>query len=205
MSKAQQPTNLLLDGELLRGIERAGLEDLRAAAAGANAILADWASGTGMGPLPGGTPAVEGAGDFEDELGALRQLLRTGTLNLQVRLLDDGAMNGAAVAYALWKLQDRGKMFVSPGDPLYEGIVIGIHSRDNDLTVNALKGKQLTNVRASGTDDAQVLTPPIIMTLEQALEFIDDDELVEVTPESIRIRKKFLTESDRKRASRGAK
>ena len=81
-------------------------------------------------------------------------------------------------------------------------MVIGIHSRDNDLTVNALKGKQLTNVRASGTDEAQTLVPPIVYTLEQALEFIDDDELVEVTPESIRIRKKLLTESDRKRASR---
>jgi GTP-binding protein len=84
-------------------------------------------------------------------------------------------------------------------------MVIGIHSRDNDLTVNPLKGKQLTNVRASGTDDAQVLTPPILMTLEQALEFIDDDELVEVTPESIRIRKKFLSENERKRASRAPK
>ena len=96
-------------------------------------------------------------------------------------------------------------MFIGHGVEVYEGMVIGIHSRDNDLTVNALKGKQLTNVRASGTDDAQVLTPPIKYTLEQALEFIDDDELVEVTPESIRIRKKLLTETDRKRASRAAK
>ena len=84
-------------------------------------------------------------------------------------------------------------------------MVIGIHSRDNDLTVNALKGKQLTNVRASGTDEAQTLVPPVKMSLEQALEFIDDDELVEVTPESIRIRKKLLTENDRKRASRAPK
>ena len=121
MSKAQQPTNLLLDGELLRGIERAGLEDLRAAAAGANAILADWASGTGMGPLPGGTPAVEGAGDFEDELGALRQLLRTGTLNLQVRLLDDGAMNGAAVAYRAGGAEGSGAIFVN-ADRLASGV-----------------------------------------------------------------------------------
>ncbi|GAJ77180.1 LOW QUALITY PROTEIN: GTP-binding protein TypA/BipA [Vibrio sp. JCM 18905] len=112
---------------------------------------------------------------------------------------------GKALTNALFNLQERGRLFIGHGVEVYEGMVIGIHSRDNDLTVNALKGKQLTNVRASGTDDAQVLTPPIIMTLEQALEFIDDDELVEVTPESIRIRKKFLTESDRKRASRGAK
>ncbi|GLT20360.1 GTP-binding protein [Vibrio zhanjiangensis] len=112
---------------------------------------------------------------------------------------------GKALTNALFNLQDRGRMFIGHGVEVYEGMVIGIHSRDNDLTVNALKGKQLTNVRASGTDDAQVLTPPIIMTLEQALEFIDDDELVEVTPESIRIRKKFLTESERKREARSAK
>ncbi|GAK22862.1 LOW QUALITY PROTEIN: GTP-binding protein TypA/BipA [Vibrio sp. JCM 19052] len=112
---------------------------------------------------------------------------------------------GKALTNALFNLQERGRLFIGHGVEVYEGMVIGIHSRDNDLTVNALKGKQLTNVRASGTDDAQVLTPPIKMTLEQALEFIDDDELVEVTPESIRIRKKFLTESDRKRASRSAK
>lgn len=112
---------------------------------------------------------------------------------------------GKALTNALFNLQERGRLFIGHGVEVYEGMVIGIHSRDNDLTVNALKGKQLTNVRASGTDDAQVLTPPITMTLEQALEFIDDDELVEVTPENIRIRKKFLTESDRKRASREAK
>ncbi|CCN47447.1 GTP-binding protein typA/BipA [Vibrio nigripulchritudo MADA3029] len=117
-------------------------------------------------------------------------------------LISNGA--GKALTNALFNLQERGRMFIGHGVEVYEGMVIGIHSRDNDLTVNPLKGKQLTNVRASGTDDAQVLTPPIIMTLEQALEFIDDDELVEVTPESIRIRKKFLSESDRKRASRGA-
>jgi GTP-binding protein len=117
-------------------------------------------------------------------------------------LISNGA--GKALTNALFNLQERGRMFIGHGVEVYEGMVIGIHSRDNDLTVNPLKGKQLTNVRASGTDDAQVLTPPIIMTLEQALEFIDDDELVEVTPESIRIRKKFLSESDRKRTSRGA-
>jgi GTP-binding protein len=110
--------------------------------------------------------------------------------------------NGEAVAYALWKLEDRGKMFVSPGDKLYEGMVIGIHSRDNDLVVNPIKGKQLTNVRSSGTDEAVRLTTPIKMTLESAVEFIDDDELVEITPKSIRIRKRFLTENERKRSSR---
>jgi GTP-binding protein len=114
------------------------------------------------------------------------------------------AENGPAVAYALWKLQERGKMFVSPGDPLYEGIVIGIHSRDNDLVVNPIKGKQLTNVRASGTDEAVRLIPPIQVTLESAIEFIADDELVEITPKSIRIRKRFLVEHERKRAARAA-
>jgi len=112
--------------------------------------------------------------------------------------------DGDAVAYALWKLQERGRMFVSPGDKLYEGMVIGIHSRDNDLVVNPIKGKQLTNVRASGKDDAILLTPPIRLTLEYAVEFIADDELVEVTPKSIRIRKRFLKEHERKRASREA-
>ena len=110
--------------------------------------------------------------------------------------------DGPAVAYALWKLQDRGRMFVSPGDPLYEGIIIGIHSRDNDLVVNPIKGKQLTNVRSSGTDEAVRLITPIQVTLESAVEFIADDELVEITPKSIRIRKRHLKEQDRKRASR---
>ncbi len=114
------------------------------------------------------------------------------------------AESGEAVAYALWKLQERGRMFVSPGDPLYEGIIIGIHSRDNDLVVNPIKGKQLTNVRASGTDEAVRLVPPIQITLESAIEFIADDELVEITPKSIRIRKRHLQEQDRKRASRAA-
>ena len=112
--------------------------------------------------------------------------------------------NGEAVAYALWKLEDRGRMFVSPGDKLYEGMIIGIHSRDNDLVVNPIKGKQLTNVRASGTDEAVRLTTPIKLTLESAVEFIDDDELVEITPKSIRIRKRHLQEHERKRASRAA-
>src|SRR6476659_9732822 len=114
------------------------------------------------------------------------------------------AESGEAVAYALWKLQDRGRMFVKPGDALYECIIIGIHSRDNDLVVNPIKGKQLTNVRASGTDEAVRLVPPIELTLEYAVEFIADDELVEVTPKSIRIRKRFLKEHERKKASREA-
>ncbi|MCP9758762.1 translational GTPase TypA [Aquitalea sp. S1-19] len=107
--------------------------------------------------------------------------------------------NGVAVAYALWKLEDRGRMFVSPGDKLYEGMIIGIHSRDNDLVVNPLKGKQLTNVRASGTDEAVRLTTPIKMTLESAVEFIDDDEIVEITPQNIRMRKRFLQEHERRK------
>ena len=111
---------------------------------------------------------------------------------------------GEAVAYALWKLQERGRMFVSPGDKLYEGMVIGIHSRDNDLVVNPIKGKQLTNIRASGKDEAIALTPPIQLTLEYAVEFIADDELAEVTPKSIRIRKRHLLAHERKRASREA-
>jgi GTP-binding protein len=109
---------------------------------------------------------------------------------------------GDAVAYALWNLEDRGRMFVSPGDKLYEGIIIGIHSRDNDLVVNPIKGKKLTNVRASGTDEAVRLTPPIKLTLESAIEFIDDDELVEITPKTIRLRKRHLTENERKRANK---
>jgi GTP-binding protein len=110
--------------------------------------------------------------------------------------------DGEAVAYALWNLQDRGRMFVSPGDALYEGMIIGIHTRDNDLVVNPIKGKQLTNVRASGTDEAVRLINPIQLTLESAIEFIADDEIVEITPKCIRLRKRFLKEHDRKRASR---
>lgn len=109
---------------------------------------------------------------------------------------------GKALTNALFNLQERGKLFIGHGIEVYEGMLIGIHSRENDLTVNALKGKQLTNVRASGTDEAQTLVTPIKMSLEQALEFIDNDELVEVTPQSIRLRKKLLTENERKRAGR---
>jgi len=111
---------------------------------------------------------------------------------------------GPAPAYALYGLQDRGRMLIDAGVEIYEGQLVGIHAKDNDLTVNALRAKQLTNVRASGKDDALTLTPPVRMSLEQALEFIDDDELVEVTPKQIRLRKKHLTENDRKRASRAA-
>jgi len=112
--------------------------------------------------------------------------------------------DGEAVAYALWKLQERGRMFVSPGEKLYTGMIVGIHSRDNDLVVNPIREKKLTNVRASGKDDAIDLVPPIKLTLEYAVEFIADDELVEVTPQSIRLRKRFLKEHERKRAEREA-
>ncbi|MDH5191974.1 MAG: translational GTPase TypA [Gammaproteobacteria bacterium] len=115
-------------------------------------------------------------------------------------LIANGA--GKALGYSLFALQERGRLFIDPGEEVYEGMIIGIHSRDNDLVVNPLKGKQLTNVRASGTDENIILTPPIKMSLEQALEFIDDDELVEVTPYRIRLRKKFLKEHERKKASR---
>ena len=109
---------------------------------------------------------------------------------------------GKSLGYALFNLQERGRLFIDPGTEVYEGMLIGIHSRDNDLIVNPLKAKQLTNIRAAGTDENILLTPPIKMTLEQALEFIDDDELVEVTPHHIRLRKKFLKEHERKRAGR---
>ncbi|MBJ6608848.1 MAG: translational GTPase TypA [Candidatus Thiothrix moscowensis] len=109
---------------------------------------------------------------------------------------------GKALAYAIFNLQERGRMFIGHAEEVYEGQVIGIHSRDNDLVVNPLKAKQLTNIRAAGTDENLILVPPIRMTLEQAMEFIDDDELVEITPKSIRIRKRFLLEHERKRASK---
>jgi GTP-binding protein len=115
-------------------------------------------------------------------------------------LIANGA--GKALAYALFNLQERGRLFIGHGDEVYEGMIIGIHSRENDLVVNPLKAKQLTNIRAAGSDENIILTPPIRMSLEQALEFIDDDELVEVTPKNIRLRKKLLLETDRKRASR---
>jgi GTP-binding protein len=107
---------------------------------------------------------------------------------------------GKVLGYALFSLQERGRLFLPPNVDVYEGQIVGIHSRENDLVVNPTKAKQLTNVRASGTDDAIVLVPPIRHSLEQALEFIEDDELVEVTPNHIRLRKKLLTETERKRA-----
>jgi GTP-binding protein len=113
--------------------------------------------------------------------------------------------NGKSLAYALFTLQDRGRLFIGANEEIYEGMIVGLHSRDNDLVVNPTKAKQLTNVRASGKDDALLLSPPVRMSLEQALEFIEDDELVEVTPSSIRLRKKMLLESDRRRASRAGK
>jgi GTP-binding protein len=112
--------------------------------------------------------------------------------------------NGVSVAYALWNLEDRGKMFIGAQEPIYTGMIIGEHSRDNDLEVNPLKGKKLTNVRASGTDEAVRLTTPVTMSLEQAIAYIDDDELVEVTPNAIRLRKRFLDPHERKRQSRAA-
>ena len=102
------------------------------------------------------------------------------------------------LAFALFNLQERGKLFIGHGTEVYEGMIVGIHARDNDLTVNPCKAKQLSNVRASGKDESIILNPPIKLTLEYALEFIEDDELVEITPLSIRLRKKYLTESDRK-------
>ena len=113
-------------------------------------------------------------------------------------------VRGKTLGFSLFNLQDRGKLFVHPNTEVYEGMIIGLHSRENDLAVNPIKGKQLTNVRASGTDENIVLTPPVRHTLEQAMEFIADDELVEVTPESIRLRKRHLTENERKRHSRGS-
>ena len=107
------------------------------------------------------------------------------------------------LGYALFNLQERGRLFVAHGDEVYEGQIVGIHSRDNDLVVNPLKGKKLTNMRAAGRDENIVLTPPMRYTLEQALEFIEDDELVEITPSSIRLRKRALKEHERKRSARG--
>ena len=130
-------------------------------------------------------------------------------LDVQLGQRNNGVLisngQGSSVGFALFTLQERGRLFFGHGVDIYEGMIIGIHSRNNDLVVNALKSKQLTNIRAAGTDENIVLTPPIKLTLEQALEFIDDDELVEVTPNFIRIRKLILSESDRKRASRQAK
>ena len=110
--------------------------------------------------------------------------------------------NGVSVAYALWNLEERGKMFIGAQEQIYTGMIIGEHSRDNDLEVNPLKGKKLTNVRASGTDEAVRLTPPVRMSLEEAIAYINDDELVEVTPKNIRLRKRYLDPHERKRQAR---
>ncbi|MDY6859945.1 MAG: translational GTPase TypA, partial [Pseudomonadota bacterium] len=112
--------------------------------------------------------------------------------------------SGISVGYAIWKLEDRGKFFIGVQEPVYQGMIIGEHSRENDLEVNPLKGKQLTNVRASGTDEAVRLTPPVKMSLEAAIAYIDDDELVEVTPNAIRLRKRYLDPHERKRHARAA-
>ncbi len=109
---------------------------------------------------------------------------------------------GVALAYSLFSLQERGRLCIGPGEEVYEGMIIGLNNRDNDLVVNPLKGKKLTNMRAAGKDENVVLTPPIRFSLEQAMEFIDDDELIEVTPTSIRLRKRNLRENDRKRSER---
>jgi len=135
-----------------------------------------------------------------DSYGPVKPVQSTGRIN--GALISNG--QGKALGYALFNLQERGRLMIGHGEEVYEGMVIGIHNRANDLTVNPLKAKQLTNIRAAGTDENLVLVKPIRLTLEQAIEFIDDDELVEVTPKSIRVRKKFLTESDRKRATRSA-
>lgn len=148
--------------------------------------------------------ATQGTGlmySIFDSYGPIKKVVSTARVN--------GAMvsngQGKALGYALFNLQERGKLMLGHGAEVYEGQVVGIHNRANDLTVNPLKAKQLNNIRAAGTDENLILVKPVLMTLEQALEFIDDDELVEVTPKSIRVRKKFLTENERKRATRAPK
>ena len=128
--------------------------------------------------------------------------VKTGELGSRINGVLVSMTDGTTTAYSLYNLQDRGRLIIGSGVDVYEGMLLGIHARDNDLPVNPVKGKQLTNIRAAGTDENLILTPPIKMTLESALEFIDDDELVEVTPNHIGLRKKQLKESDRKRAGR---
>jgi len=130
--------------------------------------------------------------------------VKTGTIGQRNNGVLVANAEGKSLAYALFNLQERGRLFIGHGEAVYEGMIIGIHSRDNDLVVNPLKAKQLTNMRAAGSDENIILVPPIRMSLEQALEFIDDDELVEVTPKAIRLRKQFLKEHERKKASRAA-
>ena len=136
-----------------------------------------------------------------DSYGPVKDVETTARIN--GAMISNG--QGKALGYALFNLQERGKLMLGHGAEVYEGMVVGIHNRANDLTVNPLKAKQVNNIRAAGTDENLVLTKPVLMTLEQALEFIDDDELVEVTPKSVRVRKKFLTENERKRAGRAPK
>ena len=112
-------------------------------------------------------------------------------------------VKGKTLAYALFNLQSRGRLFIEPNTEVYEGMIVGLHARDNDLVVNPTKAKQLTNIRASGSDENILLTPPVLHSLEQAMEFISDDELIEITPKNIRLRKRYLTENERKRMSRG--
>ncbi len=128
--------------------------------------------------------------------------MKTGDYGQRINGVLIAMATGKALAYALFNLQDRGRLFIGPGEEVYEGMVIGLHSRDNDLIVNPMKAKQLTNIRAAGSDENIILSPPQKMSLEQALEFIDDDELVEVTPTAVRIRKKYLLEHERKRAAK---
>ncbi len=128
----------------------------------------------------------------------------TGALGQRASGVLVSTATGKALAYSLFSLQDRGRLFLGNGAAVYEGMVIGIHSRSNDLTVNPTKAKQLTNIRAAGTDENLILATPVPVTLEYALEFIDDDELVEVTPKSIRIRKRLLKAHERKKAARAA-
>jgi GTP-binding protein len=130
--------------------------------------------------------------------------IKKGDIGQRVNGVMISMVAGKALGYALFNLQERGRMFIEHGAEVYEGMIIGIHSRDNDLVVNPTKAKQLTNIRAAGSDENILLTPPIKLSLEQALEFIDDDELVEVTPKSIRLRKKLLLEHERKKASRSS-
>ena len=151
-------------------------------------------------------PAKQYNAFFDERARQMRDALEQAQTKLSVYQRKNGVLisqdDGEAVTYSLGKLDDRGRMFVKAGDPLYEGMIIGIHSRDNDLVVNAVRGKQLTNFRVSGKEDAIKITPPIQLTLEYAVEFIADDELVEITPKSIRIRKRHLKEHERKKASR---
>ena len=127
-----------------------------------------------------------------------------GAMARLVQIVRSGARTDTSVAYALWNLEERGRMFIGPQAPVYTGMIIGEHSRDNDLEVNPLKGKKLTNVRASGTDEAVRLTTPVTLSLEEAIAYINDDELVEVTPNSVRLRKRYLDPHERKRAQRRA-